>query len=123
MVQFTFANKERMIRDNQAYFEAMATELEQPFAGPAKTAVPDNLLAQWSGNLFGGRSRELHLSMLVVIDLLRIETAILRYKRAHGRFPQELKDLVPMYLPKLPVDPFSGAARSEYKYKLATGGP
>src|SRR5205085_1962188 len=31
-----------------------------------------------------------------------------RYRRAHGRWPQRLNDLVPGYLSKVPLDPFDG---------------
>ena len=30
------------------------------------------------------------------------------YRREHGRYPETLKELVPKYLPSLPVDPFDG---------------
>jgi hypothetical protein len=31
-----------------------------------------------------------------------------RYRQAHGRWPDSLDDLLPKYLPRVPIDPFSG---------------
>ena len=38
--------------------------------------------------------------------------AIARFKRDEGRFPHSLEDLVPRYLRRIPVDPFTQSART-----------
>ena len=40
---------------------------------------------------------------------MRIAVAVERYRRDHGELlPNDLQDLVPTYLPAVPIDPFSG---------------
>jgi hypothetical protein len=42
------------------------------------------------------------------LQMLRIEIALRRFHHAHNKFPEKLSALLPTYLKKLPVDPFSG---------------
>lgn len=41
---------------------------------------------------------------------LQLGIALRRHRLAHGHFPAQLSDLVPAYLPELPVDPITGGA-------------
>jgi len=41
-------------------------------------------------------------------DLLRVMLALERYRRAHMSYPAALTELVPTYLPAVPIDPFDG---------------
>jgi len=38
----------------------------------------------------------------------QVTIALRLYRREHGRYPETLQELVPKYLPSLPVDPFDG---------------
>jgi hypothetical protein len=42
------------------------------------------------------------------IRLLMADLAVRLYQREHERLPQTLSDLVPSYLPSVPIDPYSG---------------
>jgi hypothetical protein len=42
------------------------------------------------------------------LRLLMTDLAVRLYQDEQGRWPIELKELVPRYLPALPIDPFSG---------------
>ena len=42
------------------------------------------------------------------LRLLTCELALRQYRLEHGSEPAKLADLVPDYLPELPIDPFSG---------------
>jgi hypothetical protein len=44
------------------------------------------------------------------VTLPRIRTALAAYTKDHGRGPATLQELVPKYLPQVPVDPFTGEA-------------
>jgi hypothetical protein len=38
----------------------------------------------------------------------QVAVALRLYRHEHGRYPETLEELVPKYLPSLPVDPFDG---------------
>ena len=42
----------------------------------------------------------------------RMRAAISSFKREQGRYPRTLEELVPKYLPAVPVDPATGSAKS-----------
>ncbi len=42
----------------------------------------------------------------------RMRSAIAAFKRDQGRYPRTLEELVPRYLPAVPVDPATGSAKS-----------
>jgi hypothetical protein len=39
---------------------------------------------------------------------VRLALAVERYRAGHGRFPARLEDLVPEFIPLVPLDPFDG---------------
>jgi hypothetical protein len=49
--------------------------------------------------------------------LFRTEAALRVYKFQHKVYPTTLNELVPRYMPSLPMDPFAGAIPSPLKYK------
>jgi hypothetical protein len=55
----------------------------------------------------------------VFFDALVIRCTIERHKLAKGAWPKELAELVPAYLDKVPLDPFSG---KPYRYRIEEGG-
>ena len=52
------------------------------------------------------RAAELHFRSLAARRLAATGLAIRMYELDHGRRPEKLADLVPRYLPKVPIDPF-----------------
>jgi len=52
------------------------------------------------------------------VDALRQATALRLYQLREGKTAQNLQDLVPKYLPELPVDPYSGKS---YQYRISKG--
>ena len=50
-----------------------------------------------------------------------VELAVALYRADHGKYPVSLEELVPTYLPSLPVDPMSNAGRS-FGYIVAASG-
>jgi hypothetical protein len=55
----------------------------------------------------------------VTFDALKIRVALTRFKLAKGVYPKDPAELVPQYLDKLPLDPFSG---KPYGYRLEPDG-
>ncbi len=49
--------------------------------------------------------------------LARMRAAIAAFHREEGRYPRTLEELVPKYLPSVPVDPATGSAKT---WRLAT---
>jgi hypothetical protein len=66
-------------------------------------------------------SRATMSSDLSVTELagLRILVAIEQYRAERGSLPATLDELVPAYLPKLPVDPFAGDGKFRYRVLAA----
>jgi hypothetical protein len=60
-----------------------------------------------------------HVSMIVNLRATRVVLAIAMFKRAEGRLPQTLDELVPKYLDKVPDDPFDG---KQMKYRVKADG-
>ena len=48
------------------------------------------------------------------MDILRIEVALERYRRANSTFPTSLESLKPRFLKTLPTDPFNPAGNFTY---------
>jgi len=119
VVRFILADKAAIIRDNQAYNEALVAEARKPYTGRSSVPVPRNLLAQMRGNIVS-ESRARFTAMEAVMALLRTEVALYRYKRAHGSFPGTLIALTPTYLlPETLIDPCAGTM---LRYRLTQNG-
>ncbi|GJQ30166.1 MAG: hypothetical protein HBSAPP03_20500 [Phycisphaerae bacterium] len=88
-----------------------AVAKDDPFARkavPVWAASGLMLVDQWSGALGGSLTaiddqRAVRRGMAVAL-------ALARHKAEHKRYPASLRELVPMYLPALPLDPWSGVS-------------
>jgi hypothetical protein len=84
------------------------TSWERIAKAPSKGDHPtDNPLFEWTESIAGGVFRRDALTLLLRA-LLRVAVAAARYESEHGRFPSKIEDLVPGYLPALPVCPLTG---------------
>jgi len=75
--------------------------------GAAKLTWDDKELAKvlfftWSGVMH--KAADFH----ALQRLGQVAVALRLYRHEHGRYPETLEELVPKYLPSLPVDPFDG---------------
>lgn len=114
---FAFVNKTAVIRQNQAYYEAVAREQRGVFTGKSRVIQPKNLLH--TGTLSAVRMREPFVQSETKMSLLRIEIALRRYRADHNSIPARLIQLAPVYLKKIPNDPFGG---KPLRYKVIKGG-
>jgi len=117
---FCLADKPAMVQANRDYLLALAAEARKPYTGPSRQRVPDNLLAPAADTFQTGRDR--FLTCQAVAAILRTEIALLRFHAAHGRYPDQLTQLVPAFLPSVPADPFGGGAGVPLRYRRAADG-
>ena len=115
VVRFMLRDKASMLKDNQAWMHRLVENARQPYTGPVNIPVPDNLLAE---STFGDTetARQKFASSEAKMDVLRVETALLRYHAAHGTYPPTLVALNPAYLQEIPLDA-CGARPLHYSVK------
>jgi hypothetical protein len=56
---------------------------------------------------------------LARLRLVRVAVAVERFRKSNGRFPEKLTDLMPNFLPAIPIDPFDG---QPLRYRLLEKG-
>lgn len=108
-LRFLLADKTAIIRENQAYNAALAAKARKPYDNIDNIPIPDNLLAHMRSDIFT-QGRAKYVGMEAAEAVVRVEIALLRYRIAHGRYPDALAAMAPAYLAaeKL-IDPCGGA--------------
>jgi hypothetical protein len=104
--QFSMLNKTKLLQSNLDYFDKLAKEVEQTYTGITKVPLPDNPIGKMHNTMYALGGRQHHLAREAVLDLLRIETALYRFKAAKGRYPASLEEMVPAFLKSISMDPF-----------------
>jgi hypothetical protein len=104
--KFSMANKTALIQSDLDYFNKLAVEVQQPFTGATKVPLPNNLIGELHGQMYSVVGRQQHVAKQAVLDLLRIETALYRYKASKGSYPNSLEEVAPVLLKAVPGDPF-----------------
>jgi hypothetical protein len=117
MFQFSMSNKTSMLQSNLDYFNKLAVEVQQPYTGTSKVPVPDNAIGRMNGNLIATQGRQQHLAKQAVLDIIRIEVALYRFRAANGRYPASLEEVTPNLLKSVPVDPFGRGKPYIYQNK------
>jgi hypothetical protein len=117
--RFVFANKQEMIDHVSDYFDALVHEYEKPITKTWPVTVNPEPLLQALDLDFIRQSFAKHTSYKAMLEMLRVETCLLRYRAANGRFPNALGDLIPVYQKGYPVDPFGG---QKFVYRAVDSG-
>ena len=104
MLQLAFANKQALVRHQQAFYKALAEESKLPYAGPSKVQMGNDPFSKILTSEFG-EVRARFVTKEAIQAMLRVEVGLERCKRAQGRFPAELTQLTPTYLQTIPLDP------------------
>ena len=114
--RFLLTDKSAMLRENQRYMHSIAQEARKPYTGPFQTPIPNNVFAEMMMPTFSS-SRRNFAAAETVLALIRVETALYRYKAETGHFPATLPVLTSeksaqgtLYLTSVPADPFGGGA-------------
>ncbi|MEP6755099.1 MAG: hypothetical protein ABJA67_06340 [Chthonomonadales bacterium] len=114
-IKIDWADKNAVAQGIQKFYNGLSSEFQGPFHRPLKKQMPLG-----TPPLFGSDTVNdawgIHLVLQSKIDLLRIELALHQYKADNKRFPQTLAELVPKYIPVVPVDPFNN--NSPYIYTV-----
>lgn len=114
------ASKPKMIRDNAAYYRAVAAEAVGPYLGPSRVLRPSNLMAPLILQIDGFRVKAVACD--AVLAILQTEVALIRYQAVNGRYPENLAGLAPRYLKNALYDPFGGGPSTPFHYRLLDGG-
>src|SRR5207244_1971518 len=88
-------------------YDEIAKEAMKTYRGASKVRVPKNPFAIECALVANG-GREQHVHTSAELDLLLLEAATLLYRAETGAYPDNLQQLVPKYLPEIPLDPFGG---------------
>ncbi len=101
---YDWASLERLEKQWQEEVDRPAPSLS---LGALKLAWDNKALAKllfftWS------RAMQRAASFHALQRLSQVAVALRLYRHKHGRYPETLQELVPKYLPSLPVDPFDG---------------
>ncbi len=116
---FAFSSKQALVDNTQSYFEAYAAEQSHPYRGDSRVPVPASPVARLWADTFSN-IRAAFVGNEAEFALLQTQVAILRFRAAHGRYPDGLPALVPAYLKAVPTDPFG--LGKPLKYKPLDGG-
>jgi len=101
---YDWASLERLEKQWQEEVDRPATSLS---LGAVKLSWDDTALAKvffFIPSSAVQRAATCHASQ----RLGQVAVALRLYRRENGRYPETLKELVPKYLPSLPIDPFDG---------------
>jgi hypothetical protein len=90
------------LRERMARFREIENELD-------RLSLLHTVAQGWVPVFLGGdRLFELDARVRVHFDLARTALAIERFRLPTDKLPQRLEELVPRYLPQVPIDPFDG---------------
>jgi len=118
-VRLAFQNKQAMLEELQSYYEQLAREAEGPFyKGPPHVQPPRTVPGEMDGEI-AGRMPVTLCRPPAILELLRTDCALRRYRMDLGRYPDSLSQLVPRYVKSVPIDPCGG---KPLKYRAVKGG-
>jgi hypothetical protein len=113
-------SKRTVIRGYTRYMDALITRAKLPFiARGAAPPEPSNPIARAIVPVMAGAESKAAENE-ARNALLLLALALQAYKAEHGSYPATLDALVPIYLKKLPDDPFAKAGPPVYQRKGAT---
>jgi hypothetical protein len=120
-----------VFRDNELRLNRYCDEMAVPSAARGQTFDPDRPRPSAPRNTTGSFNREYYslsvmggetypameykyIKLQISLDEARLAVALERFRRARGAFPQALAELVPEFLPALPIDVY---AHAPYHYR------
>jgi hypothetical protein len=114
--KFFMANKAMMLQKTADYYKALSAEARRPYTGPSRVVIPDSPLL----STLASQERESFFLEDARWALLRTQIALERYRLSAGAYPEALDQIVPMYLPSVPDDPFGGRDGVKLIYRVAS---
>ncbi len=119
--RLAFEDKSAVVREELAYWKAVAAEQSAGYTGKCSVPLPGNIyghVTDWSEVVV--RLSVHHAQAEEKLAKLQTEIALTRFKLDHRSYPKSLTELRPKYLKKLPADPF--AKKKPLQYKVTEGG-
>jgi hypothetical protein len=92
---------------------SLAAEMNAGYRVESAVPVPNNLYAELYAGLYKNTER-IALCSKTIVDILRIEVALERFRRANRGYPVSLESLKTQFLKSLPTDPFNPAGKFTY---------
>lgn len=83
------------LRENEKKTKTNLKQVSSNFLGNAIAALSSPLINRQIGRMYVSHA---------AIDLLELRDALRRYRKDKGSYPEQLENLVPLYLSKIPVD-------------------
>jgi hypothetical protein len=118
----------RTVFDNYSkYLNALIANSKNPYTKTGVTKLPGDIFTELLAPVFE-RARFSYARDESGDALFLVALALRAYKLEHKTYPQNLRQLVPNYLQKIPADPFGGGEPLRYKrvgrkYSLYSIGP
>lgn len=126
---FMFMNKRVILQNNARYMDQLIANARQPYAArPPAPPIPQDLINQIVLPGFDqAQIQDVNKSQTQNV-LLLVALALRAYRLEHGNYPPKLDALVPVYLKRVPDDPFALQGPLRYrrtgqKYVLYSVGP
>ena len=120
MLELAIASSYLNIRNERARFLELMNEIQELYKHPSWESL-DRMEALYTSvikepglivSLFGPINMKFFEIELLSVASLRtayVGLALERFRLARGSWPKSLSELVPAYLPEIPIDPFDGA--------------
>lgn len=111
--KFALADKAAMLKTNLEWARNLAAEMKEGYRVDSAVPVPNNVYAGLDAGLYKNAERQA-VGSKTIVDILRIEVALERYRRTHSAHPASLESLKPQFLKTIPADPFNPAGGFTY---------
>ncbi|MEP6755101.1 MAG: hypothetical protein ABJA67_06350 [Chthonomonadales bacterium] len=118
-IKHEMRDKTELAHEMQNYYRDLAIEMSTSFHKTVKTRIPDDVEFSSERSL-GTTFWAEHFQIQSMLDLYRLEVALLRFRADNRKYPATLKELSPKYLVTIPVDPFSN--NGPYRYHKTSDG-
>ena len=103
-----FPPKGRIYRELDAYHRALRAEAMKPYRHRHFPDPPESILSWWFQGA-GPAAISRFTENEAALRLLRLQLELQHCRRATGRYPERLDQLMPRYLAELPTDPYADA--------------
>lgn len=110
--------KKRILQNYTQLLDAVTAQARQPYAAkPPPLPVPSDPFTEMIAPIFTNKGRVGEAKGEAQNGLLLIALALRAYRLEHGRYPVTLAELAPVYVKKIPADPF--ALQGVFGYRIA----
>ncbi len=118
-LSFLIYSKEQIARNNQNYYEALISNSKVRYGlHPAAPPIPSDPVSKILSPVYAPAQFK-DVECKTQDNILMVLLAIHAFKLEHGKLPESLNELSPVYLKQLPEDEF--ATSGTFKYRVEDG--